>query len=397
MLMSMTQSMGVSTLACHPRRRYGRRAGALALFSTVALALLVLLAPACASGAITTFGSPLSVPATLNTSENLDYQGTDTLVPPAPDAPDGVVHTTHYGADTALWNVALAGGLPAAPVAGQALRVSLEGCARPAAGGPAPLTQIHFQSLSPLVGGGAKVNLSSQPFDIPVCGAGGASGATVTSYEPVNLCVNQGDYVGFNDNGGYEPNYYRSGVPYQVLGAVGGSSADSFIRGGATGNGAVFSPSDRTAMDGFASNPGEELMLQVTLGSGPDAMPACGGTHGLAASGAPRQPTTPVKLLAQTDGVNHHRIVSVAIFCRLATPCTGVAELKQPGRRAHRARVGAKRFSIPAKRTSHVAIRVSPRMIRQLRKHRHGARALLTVAVAGKLVRHTIRLRIYAR
>ena len=133
-----------------------------------------------------TFGSPLSVPATLNTAENLGYPGTYTRVPPAPDAPNGVSHTFHYGADTALWNVGLSAGDARAPATGQALKVSLEGCAQAACGGPAPLTQVHFQDLSPLPAGGARVNITSQAFDIPVCGQNGASGSTVTSYEPMN-------------------------------------------------------------------------------------------------------------------------------------------------------------------------------------------------------------------
>ena len=235
--------------------------------------LLPVLAPATSPAAVTTFGSPLSVPATLNTAENLNYRGTYTPVPPAPDAPNGLFHTYHYGADTALWNVAQASGVPSAPAAGQAVKVSLEGCARPAAGGPPPLTQIHFQDLSPLPGGGAKVNVSSQPFDIPVCGQNGAGGSTVTTYEPTNLCVSQGDYVDFNDNGGYVENVYRSGVPYQVIGSVHGSTMDSFIRNQGTGNGATLSSFDTTANDGFAANPNEELMLQVTLGTGSDATP----------------------------------------------------------------------------------------------------------------------------
>ena len=86
------------------------------------------------------------------------------------------------------------------------------------------MTQIHFQDLSPTRNGGAKVNLSSQAFEIPVCGQAGASESTVTTYEPTNLCVKQGDYVGFNDDGGYVPNVYRAGVPYAVLGSVAGST-----------------------------------------------------------------------------------------------------------------------------------------------------------------------------
>ena len=191
--------------------------------------LLALLVPASANAAVTTIGSPLSVPATLNTAENLNYQGTNTPVPPNPEAPNGIFHTFHYGADTALWNTQLANGQPSVPVTGQALRVRLEGCAKPAPNGPPPLTQIHLQDISPLPDGGAKVNLTSQAFEIPVCGAGGASGSTVTTYQPTNLCVSQGDYVAFNDEGGYVENIYRAGVPYEVLGSTAGSIVDSYL------------------------------------------------------------------------------------------------------------------------------------------------------------------------
>ena len=87
------------------RLRGAARLAGLLLSLTVAV---VLLAPAAAVAAISVFGSPLAVPATLNTAENLSYAGTNTPVPPAPDAPNGVFHTFHYGADTALWNASSA-------------------------------------------------------------------------------------------------------------------------------------------------------------------------------------------------------------------------------------------------------------------------------------------------
>src|ERR1700716_2084544 len=111
-----------------------------------------------ARAAVTTFGSTLSVPATLNTTENLGYYGTYTPVPPNPEAPNGVFHTNHWGADTALWNGAVAGGQASAPVRGRPRKVRVEGCAKPASGGPPPLTQIHLQDLSPLPDGGVRVN-----------------------------------------------------------------------------------------------------------------------------------------------------------------------------------------------------------------------------------------------
>jgi hypothetical protein len=348
--------------------------------------LLAIFAPASASAAIMTIGSPLSVPATLNTAENLSYRGTYTPVPPTPDVPNGIFHTFHYGADTAIWSVAQANGATSVPANGQVLKVSLEGCAQPAQGGPPPMTEIHFQDVTPLLDGGAKVNLSSRGYDIPVCGQGGASGSTVTTYEPAGLCVSRGDYVAFNEDGGYVENVYRAGVAYRVLGVVQGSTADSFIRNGGTGNGAIMSASDRTANDGFASNQNEELMMQVTLGTGPDATHICaGGTAGLP------PPLPPIRVGPQTDGVNAQRIVAVAVYCRLTPGCNGVVTLTFAGKQAN---VGRGGFSVRGRMTSHLPIRVSPRLMGLIRKH-NGVRTKLTAVVGGHTICQTIGVKIF--
>jgi len=346
------------------------------------LALLAALAaPAASQAAFIVFGSPLSAPATLNTAENLAYPGVNTAVPGA------IVHTYHFGADTALWNVS-AGRSPAhsasaatmgvsAPAAGQAVKISLEGCAEPASGGPAPLTQIHFQDISPLPGGGAQVNLTSQPFEIPVCGEN-ADGSTITTYEPINLCVNKGDYVDFNDEGGFVEPWYRSGVPYRVLGAVQGAVVDSFIKGGGTDNGAVMSPSYSSAMEGFASSQNEELMLQVTMGTGPDARYVCPG----GSKDAP--PVLPsLRVGAQTDGINRARIVEVAVYCRPASGCSGTAKLTAAIGRGRYGEVGHTTFDLPGNNTTRVAIRVSPTLLKLIRK-RHGVRTMFAAELDGQ-------------
>jgi hypothetical protein len=348
--------------------------------------LLALLVPASSSAAISTFGSPLSAPATMNTADGLSYRGVDTAVPASAEAPNGVVHTYHFGADTAIWNVTVGGHSASAPASGQAVKVRLEGCAMPAAGGPSPLTQIHFQVLSPTSGGGVRVALSSGAYDIPVCGRGGASGTTVTTYEPVNLCVSQGDYVAFNDEGGFVEHAYQSGVPYKVFGAVGSSGFDSFIRGGGTNNGDLFSPADSSSMDGFAANQGKELMMQVALGTGEDARYVCpGGTKD-----APRV-YAPISVHPQTDGINHSRVVSVAIFCRLAQGCSGTATMTLPGKRV---RIGSTNFSLPGNTTTHVPIRLVPQMMRLIRA-KHGVFTTLTAAAAGATVSQTIAVKIF--
>lgn len=362
---------------------------------TAAMAASAMLAPASAGAETLVIGSPLSVPATLNTAQNLSYQGTNTQVPVSPEAPNGVFHTFHFGADTAIWNVPSAGGPVQAastksgapvPTGGQILKIRLKGCAEAVAADPTPLTQIHFQSLSPLPGGGARVELTSQSFEIPVCGQGGASGSTVSSYEPTNLCVNQGDFVGFNDEGGYVPGVYHSGVPYEVLGAIRGAMADSFLRNNGTGDGAIFSPTDTSAMEGFASNYSEELMMQMVLGTGSDARYVCPG----GSKDAP--PVLPaIGVHAQTDGINHERIVAVAIYCRLTPECKGTATLTFGGKQASTGRQIP--LSLPGGSTTHVAIRLLPQLMGPIRKN-HGIAATLTAVVGSTTVSQTIVVKI---
>jgi hypothetical protein len=360
------------------------RAGVRLLLSAAMLALAMIALPTASGAQVTTFGSPLSVPATLDTAYNLDYKGTDTNVPASPEAPNGVVHTYHFGADAALWNATLANGTPRSPATGQALKIALEGCAVPAADGTPPLTQIHFQDLTPLASGGAKINITSQAFDIPVCGQGGASGSTVTSYEPINLCVNAGDYVALADEGGFVEHSYQSGVPYRVMGQVPGSTMASFIRGGGINNGDSLPSSDSSSMDGYANNPGRELMLRVTLGTGNDATHICPGGN----RGAPPQ-LAPIRVSPQTDGVNHSRIVAVAIFCRVS-PCNGVATITS-GKRTY-GRVG---FALQANKTVHLPIRVRSEFVRKIRRNHGSAPATLTAIVNGATVSQAIKLRIF--
>jgi len=346
--------------------------------------VLALVVPAASRADVKTFGSALSGAATLDTAEDLDYQGTDTHVPASPEAPTGVVHTYHYGADAALWNASLANGAARSPATGQALKVSLEGCAVPAPEGPPPLTQIHFQDLTPQPDGGAKINITSQAFDIPVCGVGGASGSTVSTYEPINLCVSAGDYVAFNEEGGFVEHSYQSGVRYQVLAQVPGSKTDSFIRGGGTNNGTLISPLDTSSMDGFMGNPSKELMLRVTLGTGNDATHICPGGK----DGAPPV-LAPIRVSPQTDGVNHSRIVAVALFCRV-TPCNGVATITGDSGHTY----GRKGFTLTPNKTMHLPIRVKPELVQMVRRY-HGVTTTLTAEVAGKKVSQKIGVRIF--
>lgn len=225
-----------------------------------------LAAPTSSTAAVLHFGSPLSAHASLSTND-LSYRGIDTQVGTS------VVHTAHFGADTALWNPS-----DRAPAEGDVAAVKLEGCAVAATSGPPPLTQIHFQTLAPQGGGAVKVMLTSSAFDIPVCGQHGASAATVSTYRPYGLCIDRGDFVALNDEGGFVEGSYRAGVPYQVI-ARGHGTLNSFIGPGETGNGAVLSPSVVAPADGFAASPHRELALRATLTTARNSISGC--RHGI--------------------------------------------------------------------------------------------------------------------
>jgi hypothetical protein len=163
--------------------------------------------------------------------------------------------------DTAFWLTGGKGGTPAPmPQAGLVRVIRLRGCASPAPNGQSPLTQVHFQTLVPGPGNTVTVKLTSGPFNVPVCGSG-ASASTVTAFRPEDLCAGRGDYVDFNDEGGYGPGF-PNGVPYAVFGAAAGAATDSFTSGGATNNG------DKLTGTVHA---GVRLLMQVVLGTGHNA------------------------------------------------------------------------------------------------------------------------------
>jgi hypothetical protein len=364
-----------------------QRLGRVAALSVLVAAASSTAAAAGASAATTTFGSPLAVPATKDTANDLNYSGSNVALP------ESTFHVAHDGADTALWNVQLASGSPTAPASGQVTSVSLEGCAQ--SKGPAPLTQIHFQDLRPQSGGAVQVNVTSQAFEIPVCGQG-ADGSTVTTYQPTNFCVAQGDYVDFNDEGGFVPNPagpppYPAGVPYMVIGSASGAGMDSFIRNGGVNNGATFSPGDTSYHDGFASNPGEELMLQATLATGADASPLCpGGTKGVSTrKPPPPHPVFPAVSLPhpQLDGVNSRGIVEVAAFCHSSGPCDGALTLRSYAHHGSSSVwLGQAAFSLPSHRTGKIGVHLSSlaqRLVRKTMGHLGVEVTLTTSPAAG--------------
>jgi len=354
------------------------RRRAFLVLSLMALAACAL--PASSVAAVSTFGSSLSVPATADTAADLGFPGSSFAYG------TGIVHINHDGADTAIWDAAMI-----APADGQITSVALEGCAEQVSGGPSPLTQIHFQALTSQAAG-MFVDVTTQPFDIPVCGVAGATNATISTYLPTNFCVHTGDYVDFNDEGGFDSTFYPSGVPYEVLGAVGGSTVDSFVGGGQTDNGDTLATSPPGAYNGFASAANEQLMLQAALATGPDATPLCpGGTAGVVApkpqAGQPGGPPALTIPHPQREGLTHQRTVKLSLYCAQAAPCTGTVSLTN-GMPASSAGSGPRAFgtaalNMPGRSPAHVEMTVSQAVLALVRKHRAGVPSMMTVTLAN--------------
>jgi len=308
-------------------------------------------------------------------------------------SPDTVVQ---HGVDTAVWNVSFAGAGPATPTGaaipadGQIVTVRLKGMAQASHTGAAPLTQIHFQDLVPQSDGSVVVHSSSAAFDIPA----GGDPNQVSEYHPYYFCVHKGDYIAFNDEGGFDPQNYPTGVAYQVLAKVPGSVADEYSKNAGTMNGAQFTGTPR---------PDQELLQQEVLATGPDALPGCpGGTKG---QPQPRTPPHPkalhgpaaVSAPRQTDRVDPRRFVRVGLTCHTSVPCDGtVAITLASGTGAGSPTVGSSAFHLPAAQTSKVRLRLTPAAANLLRHHRRSLPAQLAISTgpgAGPTATTTIRLK----
>jgi len=328
----------------------------LVLAFAAALLALVLLAPGARADQVT-FGSPLNVAATKDTTNDLGYAGwTYTF------------HVFHDGADTDLWNPTQASGNPQAPATGQVLAIKQEGCAVQAPGGPTPLTQIGFEELTRQADGTLKVVAATEHFNLPVCGVNGASGSTVTTFQPTQhvFCVNAGDYVAFNDEGGFGE-YYPSGVPYRVIGAVSGSGMVSYIRNAGTMLNAVIHPGDVTNHDGYLDNPGEEVMTQVVLGTGADGSYHCAG----GAKDKPLQATS-----AATGGqISKRGVFDAPVFCHGPARCSGTVTIKGAS-----FSLSIPYSNLPVNSTRHIRLRFSLAVLKALFQSGRGpALATLTI------------------
>ncbi|MEA2220706.1 MAG: hypothetical protein QOJ35_3332 [Solirubrobacteraceae bacterium] len=326
---------------------------ALAAAATAALALAV--APASAGAALTTFGSDLTAPANI---------------------------VEQRQADTAYWQTAFADGhSPLAPASGQirSFRVKGIALANPVAGVPGGETLFHLQALHARGDGTFEILRSSQGFMLP---EKGADPQTVTTFEPVNFCIATGDVLVFNTVGGWDgivnqTGPYPMGTPLQIFSRVAGASVSQFTGADQTNNGDVLTASPLA---------GHELLMQMTVGTGPDATPLCpGGTMGQANGGAPPPPPPPpppqkaTLPASQKVTVSKAGKLSVSVFCLPgASACSG--EVRIMSRGAKPRAIGLGSFNVGPKSTGHATVFLNKTGVRLLR----GGRGRLSVSIVAE-------------
>ncbi|MEA2221228.1 MAG: hypothetical protein QOJ35_3854 [Solirubrobacteraceae bacterium] len=232
---------------------------------------LLALAPATGGAAVMTVGSDLTAPA-------------------------NVVEARQ--ADTVYWQTTFADGRsPVAPAAGQITSFRIKGRANSdkitGVGAPGGERDFHLQALRALPDGTFQVLRTSQNFTVPPITADPEG---ITAYAPENFCVDPGDVIAFNTNGGWDgivggTGPYANGTPLQLFSNVPGAVISEFTGHNMTNNGAILTPTTQAS---------HELLMQATLATGPDATPLCpGGTSGV----PPPPPPPPIGPDDDKDGV----------------------------------------------------------------------------------------------
>ena len=162
-------------------------------------------------------------------------------------------------AASAFWHTALPGGARVrVPEKGRVATLKLKGTAIKH-GSTEPVTLFHFQVLHPTGDGRLRVSLTSGGFHVPV----GGDPNRISTYNPINLCAKQGDYVAFSDVGGYKPGTYPNGTPFRVFSNVPQATTGFFTQPGGINNGNTFTPKK--------PHVGEELLMRITLVTGDEA------------------------------------------------------------------------------------------------------------------------------
>lgn len=326
-------------------------------WSGLALGVALLALPAAAHAERITFGSSLAATPNTALSDHSDsgfWHARGTAIP--------------------------GGGAATVPQGGQILEIRLKGVAlvapngktpeAPSPGYNVPNNLIHFQTLKPQPDGNLKVDVTSgafyMPFNVPE--------DTISTFKPENLCAAAGDSIDISTIGGWDGTNpgsggYDAGVPFKIFATVPGAVTTRFHGHGHFNNGATLvggrqSPPGRP-MPVPEPQPSTELLMQVVVGTGPDAFYMCpGGTFnpyrppdpprtpkaGKPAAPAVQKGTFPGR---QRVNVKKNGTASLALYCQPGPGrCVGTVTIfAKRKKRSEPVAIGSTGFDIGARST----------------------------------------------
>lgn len=333
-----------------------------ALAAAAAAVALLALAPATSSAELIAFGSDLSAAADLTQARQ---------------------------ADTAYWQTTFADGRsPLAPASGQIRSVKVKGIAlaNPVAGVPGGETMFHLQALRARADGTFEILRTSHAFYLP---ERGADPQTISTYVPQDFCIDQGDVLVFNTVGGWDgvvnqSGPYPSGTPLQIFARVPGAVVSEFTGADMTNNGNILTAST-------ARTQSHELLMQVTVGTGVDAVTHCPSGR-IASDGSivGTNSASPVRIqkatlpAGQRVTVSRTGKLSISLFC-LPGSSRCVGRVRVMSRGAAPRSLGSARFSIGAKRTGHASVLLNRtgRRLFAARRGRLGVRIVAETSPGG--------------
>ena len=199
---------------------------------------------------------------------------------------------------------------------------------------------------------------------------------TITTFQPSNLCAAAGDVVVFNTIGGWSGTAnppFNLGTPLQIFSRNPNAVVSEYTKDNGTNNGAIVSPT---------RNPGHELLMQLTVGTGPDGTGLCpGGTYTGAAplppppppppgpppppAGSPPPPPPPPTTSLQKATIGTQRVtvsrtgkLTVSLFCRKG-PGRCVGTVRPRSRARTPTTLGYGTFDIASQKTGRSTVQLN--------------------------------------
>lgn len=312
-------------------------------------------------------------------------------------------------ADGIYWPTSVKGSDPRLPASGQIVEVRVKGTSpKEAQARNPPLNSVHIQNMRAVDGGLLQTVLTAGPFDIPSQG----DPNQISTFRPVNLCVVKGDYVDFNESGGWgwnpaapdnfdgnlypngQPHIYKDGAPFQIFGSVPRSTTAFYSGDGTTGQPLS---SSTGPLAGVMQD--TEMLMQYKLATGSDVGGACayylqhpnadprkGRTAKDYIDSLPPPPPPVVKpptahpmlIWSVLLQVKRSRAYAPRVFCPRGAACTGTAVLTAKG-----TSTPPVAFTVPANQASRIALKLPRSFYRWLRIARNH-RLKVTLAVTSQ-------------